>query len=81
MNKYTICGKKTAKKAEEMGMDTMIIAMFAVLCILMAADLILVLRKKDRSDMPTGIERRLDSLETEAIFTKENTKEYNTYDN
>ncbi|MDR0508538.1 MAG: DNA recombination protein RmuC [Candidatus Methanoplasma sp.] len=64
MNKYTICGKKTAKKAEEMGMDTMIIAMFAVLCILMAADLILVLRKKDRSDMPTGIERRLDSLET-----------------
>ena len=45
-------------------MDIETVAMFAVLCILMAVNLILVQRKKDKNDMPPGLERRLDSLET-----------------
>jgi len=51
-------------QSEEMEMDILIIAMFAVLCILTAANLVLVLRKKDRSGTSPGLERRLDSLET-----------------
>jgi len=46
-----------------MEMDTLIIAMFAILCVLMAVNLILVLKKKNIPDIPPRLERRLDSLE------------------
>ncbi|MDR2698253.1 MAG: DNA recombination protein RmuC [Candidatus Methanoplasma sp.] len=45
-------------------MDVLTIAMFAALCALMAANLILVLRKKDGPGIPSGLEHRLNSLET-----------------
>jgi len=45
-------------------MDILLTAMIAVLCVLMAVNLILVLKKNERNDMPPGLERRLGSLET-----------------
>jgi len=45
-------------------MDILLMAMFAVLCVLMAANLIFILKKNERNDMPPGLERRLGSLES-----------------
>ncbi|MCL1978994.1 MAG: DNA recombination protein RmuC [Methanomassiliicoccaceae archaeon] len=45
-------------------MDIEIIAMFAVVCLLLAVNLVLLIRKKEKNDIPPGLERRLDSMET-----------------
>ncbi|MCL1811516.1 MAG: DNA recombination protein RmuC [Methanomassiliicoccaceae archaeon] len=45
-------------------MDVLIVAMFAVVCVLLAANLVLGMKKKGGESMPPGLERRLDSMET-----------------
>lgn len=44
--------------------DILIIAMFAIICVLAVINFVFVLRKKDKDDVSHGLERRFDSLES-----------------
>jgi DNA recombination protein RmuC len=50
--------------SEEFDMDTTIIAILAVLCVLTVANTVLTLRKKDYAGVSPGLERQLASLES-----------------
>jgi DNA recombination protein RmuC len=45
-------------------MEIEIVALLGVLCVLTAANMVLLLRKKDNTGIPSGLERRLTSLES-----------------